>query len=55
MTRAMCDSDSRGLSQLLDKRILRVGDNHFLGLEMRGECDDFSTIWSKSATLILQR
>jgi hypothetical protein len=26
-----------------------------LRLETRGECDNFSTIWSENATLILQR
>jgi hypothetical protein len=29
-----------------------VGDSSFLRLETRGECDDFSTIWSESATKI---
>jgi hypothetical protein len=28
-------------SQLLDMKILRVGDHHLLRLEMRGECNDY--------------
>jgi hypothetical protein len=52
MMRTIYERDSRGLSRLLDKRILMVGDSLFLRLGTRGECNDFSTIWSESATKI---
>jgi hypothetical protein len=43
MTRTMYERDSQGSSQLLDKRILIVGDSLFLRLETGGECDDVTT------------
>jgi hypothetical protein len=51
----MCERYSQSLSQLLDTRILEVDNGIFLRLEVRGEFDSFSTIWSENATLILQR
>jgi hypothetical protein len=45
--RTMYEKDSQGLSQLLDKKILVVGDSLFLRLEARGEYDFFSTIGAK--------